>query len=104
MTSAQVLKPLLASTDINAIQQALARLAARHGGEPVVTCVRHIPRRQAQWRAIPDWVENELAEAYRERGITQFYSHQARIAELIRAGKNVVVVTPTGSGKTLCYN
>jgi len=104
MAPAQILRPLLASTDLEAIEQVLARLAARHGGEPVVTSVRHFPRREAQWRAIPEWVQSELAEAYRERGITEFYSHQATIAELIRAGNNVVVVTPTGSGKTLCYN
>jgi DEAD/DEAH box helicase domain-containing protein len=32
------------------------------------------------------------------------YSHQAATAELVRNGKNVVVVTPTASGKTICYN
>jgi len=104
MASAQVLRPLLTSTDREVMEQVLARLAARHGEEPVLTSVRHFPPREAQWRAIPEWVQSELAEAYRERGITEFYSHQATIAELIRAGNNVVVVTPTGSGKTLCYN
>jgi DEAD/DEAH box helicase domain-containing protein len=103
MTSAQVLRPWL-SPDLDAMEQVLARVAATNGGEAVVTSVRHFPRREAQWQAIPNWVQSELANAYRERGITECYSDQAKVAELIRTGNNVVVVTPTGSGKTLCYN
>src|SRR5207237_3955318 len=38
------------------------------------------------------------------RGITKLYSHQRHSFEVAHAGKNVVVVTPTASGKTLCYN
>ena len=38
------------------------------------------------------------------RGFGQLYSHQAAAAEAVHAGKNVVIVTPTASGKTLCYN
>jgi len=34
----------------------------------------------------------------------EFYSHQARALDSIRTGRNLVVVTPTASGKTLCYN
>ena len=45
-----------------------------------------------------------LSEAYRAKGIEELYSHQAATAELVHDGKNVVVVTPTASGKTLCYN
>src|SRR6202021_4043181 len=45
-----------------------------------------------------------LSEAYRAKGIQELYSHQALTAELVHDGKNVVVVTPTASGKTLCYN
>ena len=53
---------------------------------------------------MPAWVTSALAEAYRTKGIEQLYSHQASTAELVRDGKSVVVVTPTASGKTLCYN
>ena len=45
-----------------------------------------------------------MRAAYRAKGIEQLYSHQAAAAELARGGKNFVVVTPTASGKTLCYN
>ena len=53
---------------------------------------------------MPDWVTSALTEAYGAKGIEQLYSHQAPTAELVHDGKNVVVVTPTASGKTLCYN
>src|SRR5689334_5846050 len=53
---------------------------------------------------MPAWVRPELAEAYRAKGVAQLYSHQAAAVEQVRAGKNVVAVTPTASGKTLCYN
>ena len=43
----------------------------------------------------PPWPSEEFAS---------LYSHQAECFDLIQAGKNVVVVTPTASGKTLCYN
>jgi len=74
-----------------------------HTGE-VLTAVKHIPAREAQCVPMPEWVRPELAAAYRAKGVTQLYSHQAQVAERVRAGRNVVVVTPTASGKTLCYN
>ena len=37
------------------------------------------------------------------RGIPALYEHQARAMDLLRAGRNVVVATPTASGKTLVY-
>src|SRR5204863_3952179 len=60
--------------------------------------------RNAKFRPMPAWVTSALAEAYRAKGISELYSHQAATSELVRNGKNVVVVTPTASGKTLCYN
>jgi DEAD/DEAH box helicase domain-containing protein len=82
----------------------LGSLVARYRQEEVLTAVRQIPARDAQSRPIPAWVTSALAEAYRVKGIRELYSHQALTAELVRDGKNVVVVTPTASGKTLCFN
>src|ERR1051325_10078987 len=45
-----------------------------------------------------------VVAALRARGIEQLFSHQARVWELVERGRHVVVVTPTASGKTLCYN
>ena len=44
------------------------------------------------------------AKSCRERGIAQLYIHQADAFAEVEAGRNVVIVTPTASGKTLCYN
>jgi DEAD/DEAH box helicase domain-containing protein len=49
-------------------------------------------------------VDARLRVALGARGVTQLYTHQAASIELALAGRNVVVTTPTASGKTLCYN
>jgi DEAD/DEAH box helicase domain-containing protein len=89
---------------LDVVQDALLTLAGRYSTDEVLTSIKHIPAREAQYRLMPDWLRPELAAAYRAKGIQQLYSHQATSAELARAGKNFVVVTPTASGKTLCYN
>jgi len=86
------------------VEEVLQALAARHRSDEVLTAIKHIPAREAQFRPMPAWVCPELAAAYRAKGIDQLYSHQAAAAEAARAGKDFVVVTPTASGKTLCYN
>ena len=42
--------------------------------------------------------------ALRARSVEALYTHQAAAFEETRAGRSIVVVTPTASGKTLCYN
>jgi len=71
---------------------------------PTETIVRHLeeaPPRFAEW---PEGLDPRLVSALQRRGITRPYTHQARAMEHAIAGRNVVVVTPTASGKTLCYN
>src|SRR5207244_1000767 len=41
---------------------------------------------------------------YAAKGVSRLYTHQAAAAEAVHSGRNVVIVTPTASGKTLCYN
>jgi DEAD/DEAH box helicase domain-containing protein len=59
--------------------------------------------REAQYGGWPR-IEPALAEALRRRGLSRLYSHQAKAAELGAARRDFVIVTPTASGKTLCYN
>jgi DEAD/DEAH box helicase domain-containing protein len=89
---------------LQTVQEALRSLAARNRGDEVLTSIKHIPAREAQFRPMPSWVRPELVTAYAAKGIERLYLHQARAAELAREGKDFVVVTPTASGKTLCYN
>jgi len=93
-----------AGTTLETFQEALWALAARYRADDVLTAIKRIPAREAQFRPMPGWVRPELAAAYLAKGIEQLYSHQAAAAELARGGKDFVVVTPTASGKTLCYN
>jgi len=69
-----------------------------------VTALKHFPAREARLAPFPDFLPTRLVDILRARGIESLYSHQAAACELARAGKNFVVVTPTASGKTLCYN
>ncbi len=63
-----------------------------------------VPAREGTFSQFPDFLDPQLAFALKNRGIDLLYSHQARAIESINSGNNVVVVTPTASGKTLCYN
>jgi DEAD/DEAH box helicase domain-containing protein len=71
---------------------------------PCISHVERIPAREAAWAPLPADLAPALARALESRGTTRLYSHQARAYELARAGRDFVVVTPTASGKTLCYN
>src|SRR5438128_6165347 len=89
---------------LETVHNSLGSLVARYRQEEVLTAVRQIPARDAKFRPIPAGVASAVVEAYQEKGIRELYSHQASTAELLQDAKNVVVVTPTASGKTLCYN
>jgi DEAD/DEAH box helicase domain-containing protein len=103
MISSQALAPRSTAT-LDTVQEILGTLVARYRRDEVLTSVRQIAAREAKFRPMPGWVTSALSEAYRAKGIQELYSHQAVTAELVREGKDVVVVTPTASGKTLCYN
>src|SRR5713226_8861673 len=89
---------------ITRVHEVLDAFAARDYNGEILTAIRHFPAREARWAEFPDWVRPELASAYAAKGIRRLYTHQASAAEAVHAGKNVVIVTPTASGKTLCYN
>ncbi len=65
---------------------------------------RIIPARPAATVVFPQGIHPVLLEAIQARGIRSLYTHQASSYAKIKAGKNIVVVTGTASGKTLCYN
>ena len=71
---------------------------------PCITATRHFPPRPPVLVPFPGSLDPRIGEALRARGIEELYSHQARAWELIQKGQHVVIVTPTASGKTLCYN
>jgi DEAD/DEAH box helicase domain-containing protein len=86
------------------VHEIIDLLASRDTSGEVITAVRQIPARDAQFAPSPEWLRPELTAAYAAKGISQLYTHQAAAAEAVHGGRNVVIVTPTASGKTLCYN
>src|SRR5215831_16023495 len=69
-----------------------------------VRAIHHQPPSEGVFADLPESVDARLRAVLAKRGITRLYSHQAEAFQRIQAGKNVVIVTPTASGKTLCYN
>src|SRR6185295_15479144 len=92
-----------------ALDAALERLGGHDVDRPDtpdlhVTAVRRLPAVAAQLTPFPEALDGRLKQALRSRGIEQLYTHQAETIEHALAGRNTVVITPTASGKTLCYN
>jgi DEAD/DEAH box helicase domain-containing protein len=96
--------PAKSASALVGVHDAIRELAPNDPNKEVITAVQRIPAREAQWAPMPEWIRPELVQAYRQKGIEQLYSHQAEAAERVHRGDNVVIVTPTASGKTLCYN
>jgi DEAD/DEAH box helicase domain-containing protein len=69
-----------------------------------VTAVRRLPEVAAQYAQFPEGLDSRLTSALVTRGISQLYTHQAEVIGHALAGRHAVVITPTASGKTLCYN
>ena len=74
------------------------------GAEPVLAALRHFPAQSARFADFPEDLPPALADVLRRRGVEQLYTHQREAYDAVRAGRHTVVVTPTASGKTLCYN
>jgi DEAD/DEAH box helicase domain-containing protein len=89
------------------LHEALEELRNKSGNLPArggVTAIEHFPQREARLAPFPESLPAPLVEILKARGIESLYSHQSEALRYAHAGKNIVVVTPTASGKTLCYN
>ncbi|MBQ9943182.1 MAG: DEAD/DEAH box helicase [Clostridia bacterium] len=69
-----------------------------------VTAWRTLPAREARYAPWPCDIDPRLPHALIKHGVHQLYTHQAECLQAARNGEDYVVVTPTASGKTLCYN
>ncbi len=110
MSSLPVL-PADARSKDESLSQALERMLSEHDravraseDDPHVTAVRRLEAVEAQYASFPDVLDPRLLKAISSRGISQLYTHQAEAVGHAMAGRNVVTITPTASGKTLCYN
>ncbi len=80
----------------------IARLEGSYGAR--ISGRLTMPARLARYAGMPADLDPRLAAALAGRGIARLYSHQREAWDQLRAGRHTVVVTPTASGKTLCYN
>ena len=82
-------------------------LTALEEDQQFLSCVTRwekSPERSGNFKELPEDLHPTLREVLNKHGVNHLYSHQAQSYEEVRAGRDVVVVTPTASGKTLCYN
>ena len=101
MTSATATSP---ETDQTTIEEVLAAL---RGSRRLAANVAHwhvVPAQEAEYAPFPERLAPEIREVLRDQGIERLFCHQAEAIGRNLAGEHVVVVTPTASGKTLCYN
>jgi DEAD/DEAH box helicase domain-containing protein len=75
--------------------------------ERFASCIaswKTIPAQESVDTPLPDALDPRLVGALASRGVDRLYCHQADAFEAVISGQHTVVVTPTASGKTLCYN
>jgi DEAD/DEAH box helicase domain-containing protein len=71
--------------------------------ENIVTW-RTLEEKPAKTMSLPEDLNPSLQEALKKKGVEQLYTHQKSAYEAVMQGSSIVAVTPTASGKTLCYN
>ena len=101
------IKPPITPEDTGTALVALLRaLDAVRGAtsEPTLTALRHFPAQSGRYADFPEDIDPRLREVFKKRGIERLYMHQRAAYDAARRGLDTVVVTPTASGKTLCYN
>lgn len=86
------------------LEQILEAFRTRPRFAPQFTAWRTLPARAARFAECPPGLDPRLTQALARCGIRELYTHQAQSYEEMRKGSDIVVVTPTASGKTLCYN
>ena len=69
-----------------------------------VTAWRVLPPRHARYGPTPTALHPRVVDLLARQGFERLYSHQSHAVEAALAGRNVVVCTPTASGKSLCYH
>ena len=69
-----------------------------------VTAWEKLPAKPARYGEFPQALDHRLIAALRDLNMAPLFTHQAAAVDAALAGENVVIVTGTASGKTLCYN
>jgi DEAD/DEAH box helicase domain-containing protein len=84
--------------------ETVLREIREHSAAGTITAWRHFPPQPARYAEWPASLDARLKAQLLARGMERPYTHQAEAIERLRQGEHVVIVTPTASGKTVCYN
>ncbi|HSM32924.1 MAG TPA: DEAD/DEAH box helicase [Anaerolineae bacterium] len=84
--------------------EALERFLGEPGVAQALAVRRVLPAQAPTFAAVPEWLDQRLLGALTRRGISALYSHQREALEALHDGLDIAIVTPTASGKSLCYN
>lgn len=85
-------------------KKSLTELISELKGNENVVNWHEIEPREARTRPMPERIDERLKTALSKRGIDALYTHQYAAFQYVQKGESIVTVTPTASGKTLCYN
>ena len=101
--------PVVSTDKDRSLQEVLGRLTSSRAplgpeADPIVTAAHRMPAIAAEFGPYPDGTDPSLMAALQARGVERLYTHQAEAFGHVLARRNVVTITPTASGKTLCYN
>jgi DEAD/DEAH box helicase domain-containing protein len=69
-----------------------------------VVHIERIAPKDAAFGKLDKRLHPSLQACLKSLGISALYSHQAKALDAILAGNNVIIATPSASGKTLCYH
>lgn len=86
------------------LQEFLKQLKLEQSFQENIVHWHTIEEKEAQTVELPSRIHPQLRDALQKRGVNELYTHQKSAFEAIQEGNNIVAVTPTASGKTLCYN
>jgi DEAD/DEAH box helicase domain-containing protein len=86
------------------LQAILSELKINHEFKENIVCWRTLEEKSAETVNLPKDLHPLLRESLQQRGIKELYTHQKTAYDFVSEKKSIVAVTPTASGKTLCYN
>ncbi len=86
------------------LEQLIDSLRASPAFMQNVTHWETVPAKPARLAPFPEGIDPRIPAVLRARGVQSLYTHQRQAIDAVLRGEHIAVVTPTASGKTLCYN
>ncbi|WP_110927656.1 DEAD/DEAH box helicase [Bacillus massiliglaciei] len=86
------------------LQEMILELKTEQSWKENIVHWHELDAKSAMTVPFPENIDNKIIEALGRRGVKELYTHQATAYMNASQGRSLVAVTPTASGKTLCYN